>query len=594
MSPRLPRFKGAYLRTRVARRLLGVFVLCAVAPVVALGLLSRRELTTHLNAQKEEDLRRITEISRNALLERLFAISSEFEALALALEESGGAGELGAGPRVVSTPSGYRGLGIVRPDGADQLIGQVRELPALGPGQLRHLAGGRPLLVTDVFAGGIRILLAASLDTLEPAAAVLWGEVDPFALGVERVAGHLLPAGGGLCAFDGDLRAVACTGDPAPPIRGSEELAAAPTEEAGRSDEILEWSAGEAAYTGTHRSAFLAYELGAEAWTVVLGAPRAAAFQAPRAYEIASLAFLALAIAVMFFLSNVLIRRTMQPVGALSDAARSIASGEFATIVDVRSGNEFEELAASFNYMSVEVGRLVERLGDLGQGALEALARAIDAKSRWTGGHSTRVANLSVVLGRELGLSPEDLERLHRGGLLHDMGKVGISSAILDKPGRLTDEEMRAVREHPQIGADILAPIEAFADIIPIVRHHHERYDGQGYPLGLAGEEIPLTARVLQVADVYDALTNDRPYRKALTNEEVVDDFTSVAGTQFDPAVVSAFIGLMQRAEMDEPPRAHPKPHDAPLGEPAVPERMTEEPDDAPADREMKREVVTQ
>ncbi len=595
MRRRHPGIKGAFLRTRVARRLLAVFVLCAVFPVVTLGLLSRRDLTTYLNAQHEEDLRRMTEIGRNSLLERLFGISSELTALARVLEESAGAPDAGVRKSVVSVPSVYRALGIVRRDGVEELAGELGGVPALNRRQLDHLATGRPLLVSDTRDTAIRVLLAASLDPLGQAEAVLWGEVDPVALGIERLASDMFPAGAGLCAFDAALRPVACSGEAAIAIRGSEALVAAAVAGGGAPSRVMaEWKDGEATYTSTQRSAFLAYELGAEAWSVVLGAPRAVALRAPRAYELASLAFLLLAIAVMFLLSNILIRRTMQPVAALQEATRSVARGEFATLVDVRSGNEFQELAASFNYMSVEVGRLVERLEDLGHGALEALARAIDAKSRWTGGHSTRVAKLSVLIGRELGLSSVDLERLHRGGLLHDLGKIGIGSAILDKPGRLTDEEMSAVREHPQIGADILAPIEPFADVIPIVRHHHERYDGKGYPLGLAGEEIPLVARVLQVADVYDALTSDRPYRKALTEEEVVEDFRSVAGSQFDPEVVSAFIALIQRAGVDGPPPVRPAPREADPDQPAELERMPEGPAGAPADRDVKREVVNQ
>jgi len=240
------------------------------------------------------------------------------------------------------------------------------------------------------------------------------------------------------------------------------------------------------------------------------------------------------------------------------------------------------------------------KLDGLGRGALTALARAIDAKSGWTSGHSDRVSEMSVALGRELGLSRVELEQLHRGGLLHDLGKIGIRSTILDKPGKLTDEEMRIVREHPQIGADILAPIEAFADVIPIVRHHHERYDGKGYPLGLAGEQIPLVARILAVVDVYDALTSERPYRKALSKREVVEDFRSVAGSQFDPVVVAAFLGLIQAAEGDGPwvEREQPALPEQPVvaEEPAVREQpaVPEEPTVAPADRELKREVVNQ
>jgi len=198
--------------------------------------------------------------------------------------------------------------------------------------------------------------------------------------------------------------------------------------------------------------------------------------------------------------------------------------------------------------------RLLERLEDLSWGTLAALARTIDANSSWTAGHSERVTRLSLALGRELGLPPADLDRLHRGGLLHDIGKVGIPSALLDKPGKLTDEEMAVIRSHPATGADILAPISVFADILPIVRHHHEKLDGTGYPDGLARAGIPYLARVVAVADVYDALVSDRPYRAGWTSERAIALIRSTAGSHHDPAMVEALVALYERGELGRLP----------------------------------------
>ncbi len=136
---------------------------------------------------------------------------------------------------------------------------------------------------------------------------------------------------------------------------------------------------------------------------------------------------------------------------------------------------------------------------------------------------------------------------LHRGALLHDVGKLGISVQLLDKPGRLEDHEFKEVKAHPSIGGRILEPISAFADIMPIVTDHHERWDGKGYPNGLAGEEIHINARILAVADTYDAMTSDRPYRKGRDTEAAVEEIWSQAGTQFDPRVVEAFLVAMGR-----------------------------------------------
>ncbi len=189
--------------------------------------------------------------------------------------------------------------------------------------------------------------------------------------------------------------------------------------------------------------------------------------------------------------------------------------------------------------------RLLEDLNELNIGTLTALARTIDAKSPWTAGHSERVTELALRVGRHLSLHDEALSRLHQGGLLHDIGKIGIPGAILDKPGKLTDEEMQVIRQHPQIGARILSPIAAYGDAIPIVRHHHEKFDGSGYPDGLVGEGIPFLARVLAVGDVYDGCRLDRPYRAGMAHQEALEIIRSGTGSHFDPAIVAAFLDII-------------------------------------------------
>jgi putative nucleotidyltransferase with HDIG domain len=189
--------------------------------------------------------------------------------------------------------------------------------------------------------------------------------------------------------------------------------------------------------------------------------------------------------------------------------------------------------------------RLIEELEQLHLGTLTALARAIDAKSRWTSGHSERVTKLALKIGSALGISPEESEVLRRGGLLHDIGKIGVSAEILDRSRKLNEEEEHLIREHVQLGGRILEPIAAFADIMPIVLQHHEHFDGTGYPNGLAGNEIHVGARILMVADAFDALTTHRPYRKAVGQEEAIEIIMQKAGSQFDPKVVQAFLKVM-------------------------------------------------
>jgi len=194
--------------------------------------------------------------------------------------------------------------------------------------------------------------------------------------------------------------------------------------------------------------------------------------------------------------------------------------------------------------VALENTGLIEELAALNLGAMTALARAVDAKSSWTAGHSERVTALSMKIGRAMGLTSEELNGLQRGGLLHDLGKIGVPGTILDKPQKLTEEEFAVVKGHPEKGTRILEPIPAFRDIIPIVAQHHEWVNGRGYPRGLSGEDISRGARIVAVADVYDALTSDRPYRSGWRPERALSYLEENAGVQFDPVVVEVFRDL--------------------------------------------------
>ncbi len=189
--------------------------------------------------------------------------------------------------------------------------------------------------------------------------------------------------------------------------------------------------------------------------------------------------------------------------------------------------------------------RLVEELEKLNLGTIEALARTVDAKSNWTAGHSERVANLSLKIAQVMGFNSKEIETLQRAAFLHDIGKIGIPLAILDKPDKLSDEEFAKIKEHPLIGARILEPIDAYADVLPMVLQHHEKFNGTGYPHGLAGANIVLGARILAVADVFDAVISDRPYRHGWVEEKAVKMITEEAGTHFDPKVVDAFLAAV-------------------------------------------------
>ena len=177
--------------------------------------------------------------------------------------------------------------------------------------------------------------------------------------------------------------------------------------------------------------------------------------------------------------------------------------------------------------------------------SVQTLRYTVEAKDTYTRGHSDRVSEFSVLIGKKLGLPEEQLKILRIGGLFHDIGKIGIPDSILQKETKLTDDEYSEIKNHPSIGAHILGAASIFKDIIPIVKHHHERYDGRGYPSGLAGENIPYLARIAAVADTFDAMTSKRSYRDALDLQYVKDEFERCKGTQFDPQIAEVFINIL-------------------------------------------------
>ena len=173
-----------------------------------------------------------------------------------------------------------------------------------------------------------------------------------------------------------------------------------------------------------------------------------------------------------------------------------------------------------------------------------ALSKAIDARDTYTAGHSERVTQISLKIGRVIGLSFGQLNVLEIAALFHDVGKIGIPDQVLNKPGKLTNEEFNQIKEHPSIGVDILKSIKFLDDTLTIILHHHEKYDGSGYPSGISGEAIPLESRIICVADSYDAMTSDRPYRKGLLHSIAINELIKFKGIQFDPVIVEAFLKI--------------------------------------------------
>jgi putative nucleotidyltransferase with HDIG domain len=198
--------------------------------------------------------------------------------------------------------------------------------------------------------------------------------------------------------------------------------------------------------------------------------------------------------------------------------------------------------------VAVDNAEMYTRLEETFWSTIRSLAEAIDAKDSYTRGHSDRVAEYAEALTRKLDLGDEMLNAVRCAGYLHDIGKIGIPDAILLKPGKLTDDEYRQIMNHPKLSHKIIEPVEFPYEVKPFVRHHHERIDGSGYPDGLVGEDIPLGARIIGIADAYEAMTSDRPYRKALSIDSALEELRRCSGTQFDSGLVAAFLEVIDES----------------------------------------------
>jgi hypothetical protein len=236
-----------------------------------------------------------------------------------------------------------------------------------------------------------------------------------------------------------------------------------------------------------------------------------------------------------------------RPIRGLVFSVHAMSRAEFHERVEVRGAAEIRELAETFNHMAGDIEQYVERLKqaaaenrDLFLGSIRMLAAAIDEKDPYTRGHSGRVAKYSTIIGEYMGLNAEDLDRLRISALLHDVGKIGVDDRVLKKPGKLDDEEFALMKQHPVKGANIMRPVAQLKEMLPGIELHHERMDGAGYPYGLPGDQIPMMARIIAVADTFDAMTTNRPYQSAMDLEFALGRIRSLAISKFDPAVVAA------------------------------------------------------
>jgi HD-GYP domain-containing protein (c-di-GMP phosphodiesterase class II) len=292
-------------------------------------------------------------------------------------------------------------------------------------------------------------------------------------------------------------------------------------------------------------------------WAVIVQKPLRDAYRdvydMQRTARLLAILMVLLSIGVSIFAA----RRITNPLKVLTQSSRALAKGDFSQRVHLWSRTEIGELAQTFNSMSEELERFVEdlkRAADenlaLFMGSIQMLAGAVDEKDPYTRGHSDRVTRYSLMIAKEMNQPSSFMEILQVSAQLHDVGKIGIEDHILKKPGALTEEEFEVMKTHTTKGANILRPVTQLAEMLPGIELHHEALDGRGYPYGLKGDQIPLLARVIAVADTFDALTTNRPYQQAHSPDQALQIIKNLAGKRLDPAAVAALLAVYERGEI--------------------------------------------
>jgi len=300
---------------------------------------------------------------------------------------------------------------------------------------------------------------------------------------------------------------------------------------------------------GSQRHYLGSYEVTGLGWGLFVQAELGDVYHPVRTMMKSTIAWALGALGLSILAAFIFAGKLSKPIKRLAAASRAFASGKYVTRVEIRSGNEIGELAHTFNTMASEIENQIDKLqkaadenNELFLATIRTLAETIDAKDPYTKGHSVRVNRYSVIIARELGMSEEEINDIHVASLMHDLGKIGIDDNILKKPGKLTPEEFEIMKTHAARGAQIMTPIKQMQRVLAGLRSHHEKWEGGGYPDGLAGEEIPLMARIIAVADTFDAISTQRPYQRARTFEEALDIVnSSLKGTVLDERIVEAF-----------------------------------------------------
>ncbi len=292
-------------------------------------------------------------------------------------------------------------------------------------------------------------------------------------------------------------------------------------------------------------------------WGVVIQKPEKEAYRS--VYSLIRQTFINtfIALSIALILGYFLARALSDPVTKLANVSEELAKGNFKVRASIAGTKETSSLGAAFNHMAAQIELYVERLlqaatenRELFINSIRMIATAIDAKDPYTRGHSERVCAYSLSIGKALGLSSTELEEIRIAAMLHDVGKIGIDDRVLRKPTALNEDEFSLIKSHPFKGAQIMEPVPQLKKIIPGIKYHHENWAGGGYPDGLKGEDIPLVARIIAVADTFDAMTTERPYQKAMSPKYAAEKIRSLVGKRFDPKIVDAFLKAFEKGEI--------------------------------------------
>lgn len=506
--------------SKIGRRIFFLFVICALLPISVLGLVCYWQVSDQLRESSRRELQYAAKSYGMGLLYRLQLLNSALQndsQQVLATNQVGRA-----------IQGAWLGQSLFVDGTRQKTWGSAPTLPTLSPDEQQRLISGSSILLVSTHIEFYRYL-----DPQKPERGLIGGTVNPSFL----FSSDALPANAQISIRDASNRLLYCSQDAAdcdPSFLNRRWVFGRfPSQHNRRQIENGSWRL------------FLRPEFQQESWTIVASENADQVLAPMHMFHRTFPYVLLLALWIVALLSAIQIRRTLVPLEHLRLGTKRLAEKQFDSPVTVQSGDEFEELAHNFNAMAASLRDQFAALHRMHWGALKALARAIDAKSTWTAGHSERVTQLALKLAGEMSLTPAQCEILKRGALLHDIGKIGTPPEILDKRGRLTAEELQIMRDHVLTGVRILEPLPDFEPCLSVVAQHHEWFNGSGYPCGLVGADITLIARIVAVADCFDALISDRPYRAGKKIEEVVEFISQGSGKQFDPKVVEAFSRVM-------------------------------------------------